>query len=140
MKFLSFFLVFIAVGFGGCVTSPPVISPAAARDIALVPMSSASVTVRPPLLRQRDGRLELVGFVTKVYGAKTTERTHLDVTFLDSSGETLQTQTVLFSPQRLTRGHRAPNRQASYAIAIDALPTGTRRIEVRAHDEPHMLP
>lgn len=140
MKAPALLFAIIAGGIGGCATAPPVELPAAAREIALVPVSSASVTVRPSLLHQRDGRLELVGFVTKVYGAKTTERTHLDIVFFDVDGTSLRTQITQFSPQRLTRGHRAPNRQAFYSVTIDALPAGTSRIEVRAHDGPHASP
>jgi len=130
----------IAVGVAGCATSHPLLLSAATRDIALVPVSSASVAVRLPLLRQRGARLELAGLVTKVYGAKTTERTHLDIVFFDAGSKPLRTQVAQFSPQRLTRGHRAPNRQASYVVAIEVLPTDTSRIEVRAHDGPHAPP
>lgn len=129
-------LVFV-IGFSalaGCVTSPPVELPVEARGVALTPVSSDSVTVREPLLRKREGGLELVGFVAKVYGSKTTENTHLDVSFISTTGETLRRQTARFSPQRLVRGRHAPNRQASYAVPVEVLPAGTARIEVRAHD------
>jgi hypothetical protein len=110
--------------------------PPEAQGIVLTPVSSASVAVRPPLLRTREGRLELVGFVTKVYGSGTTEGTHLDLVFLDASARILQSKSTQFYPARLTRGRHAPNRQATYSVQIDALPSGTARIEVRAHDAP----
>jgi hypothetical protein len=80
--------------------------------------------------------LELLGFVTKVYGSGTTEGTHLDVVFLDASARILQRKPAIFHPGRLTRGRHAPNRQATYSVQIDALPSGTASIEVRAHDAP----
>ena len=97
-------------------------------------VSSPSVTVREPLLRKRDGHLELLGFVVKTYGAVTTERTHLDVIFVGQRGEELRAQTTRFSPQRMITGRRAPNRQAHYLVGLEKLPAGTARIEVRAHD------
>jgi hypothetical protein len=129
-------LVLCATGVSGCATPLPVDLPPEARGVVVTPVSSASVAVRPPLLRTREGRLELLGFVTKVYGSGTTEGTHLDVAFLDASGRILQRQPAQFYPGRLARDRHAPNRQATYSVQIDALPPGTTSIEVRAHDAP----
>lgn len=129
-------LVFCAAGVSGCATPLPVELPPEARGVVVTPVSSASVAVRPPLLRTWEGRLELLGFVTKVYGSGTTEGTHLDVAFLDASGRILQSKPAQFYPGRLTRGRHAPNRQAMYSVRIDTLPPGTATIEVRAHDAP----
>ena len=122
---------------GGCVASPHSALPTEARNITATAVSSPSVTVRDPALRMRNGRLELTGFVVKVYAAKTTEQTHLDVSFIDGSGGTLRAETVKFSPQRLINARRAPNRQGNYVVPLDSLPAGTVRIEVRAHDGEH---
>ncbi|MDP3073832.1 MAG: hypothetical protein Q8N18_26340 [Opitutaceae bacterium] len=127
-----------AVGLAGCASAPPL--PAHARDFITVPASSESVVVRPPGLRVRDGRLELTGFVVKVYEAKTTERTHLDVRFFDQNGAALREERVEFYPRRLINARRAPNRQGNYSVPLDALPAGAVRIEVRAHDEPEHRP
>jgi hypothetical protein len=129
-------LIVCAAGVSGCATSRPVELPPEARGVVLTPVSSASVAVRPPLLRTREGRLELVGFVTKVYGSGTTEGTHLDVVFLDASSRILQRQPAQFYPGRLNHNRRAPNRQATYSVQIATIPSGTASIEVRAHDAP----
>ena len=134
MKLLNLIAVCGAAMMAGCAVVPQATLPVELRGIALTPVSSTSVTVREPLLKSHEGQLELVGYVTKVYGSATTESTHLDVKFLGASGETLRQQIAQFSPRGLTTGRRAPNRQATYAVAIAELPAGTARIEVRAHD------
>jgi hypothetical protein len=136
MKPGNIIIATIAVSLAGCAASPAPL-PRAAQGVALVPISSKSVTVREPALQVKDGRLQLVGFVVKVYEADTTEKTHLDVAFLDASGARLAEQTTTFYPQRLTTGRRAPNRQGHYTVPLDPLVPGTQRIEVRAHDSAH---
>jgi hypothetical protein len=86
------------------------------------------------------GRLQLAGYVTKVFEAKTTENTHLDVAFLDASGRMLVQRTTAFTPQRLSTSRRSSFRLGHYGIALDDLPAGTARIEVRAHDGLHSAP
>ncbi len=136
MNLAGLCVVLCVAGVTGCATSQPVELPPEAQGIVITPVSSASVAVRPPLVRTREGRLELVGFVTKVYGSETTEGTHLDLVFMDASAGILQRKPAIFHPGRLTRGRHAPSRQAAYTVQIDALPVGTASIEVRAHDAP----
>lgn len=138
MKVSTTFLAAI-VALSGCAATPSPL-PKAVEGVALVPISSASVTVREPALQMNAGRLQLAGFVVKVYEAKTTENTHLDVAFLDEAGRPLFERSTTFTPQRLITGRRAPNRQGHYSLPVDDLPQGTRRIEVRAHDGAHSPP
>jgi hypothetical protein len=134
MKIACLIMIVSAAGLCGCASTMPDPLPPAARAVVLTPVSSAKVAVRDPYLRQREGRLELAGFVTKIFGSPTTEFTHLDVTFFDAGEKPLQVSTIKFSPQRLAHERHAPNRQATYRLPIDDLPPGTTRIEVRAHD------
>lgn len=125
-----------AAALAGCMSAPLTELPAEARSLTLVPISSPSVTLRQPGLRMDQTRLELIGTVVKVFATETTERTHLDVIFVDANGAALRTETARFYPARLTRARHAPNRQGSYVVPLAPLPSGTVRIEVRAHDAP----
>ena len=129
-------IIALAIALAGCV-APRAPLPKAAESVVLVPVSSASVTVRQPALQMSAGRLQLTGFVVKVYEAKTTEQTHLDVVFFDSANRTIAERTASFAPQRLTSGRRSPSRQGHYALELAELPTGTARVEIRAHDSAH---
>lgn len=129
-------IIVLSAALTGCVASPEPL-PYAAAKVSLVPVSSANVTVRNPVLQMNAGSLLLVGFVVKVYEAETTENTHLDVVFLDGGRRMLGDRTTSFSPQRLITARRAPNRQGHYSVALEDLPPGTASIEVRAHDGPH---
>lgn len=135
----SILLGALVISLSGCATTPTVRLPPDLAAISVVPTASASVGVLQPSLRFVDGQLALEGWVYKKVGVETTERTHLDVVFLDAAGRTLRTDQVAFMPRKLRRAPRPPAGRGRYLLPLPALPPGTIRIEVRADDTIHAL-
>lgn len=113
-------------------TSVPL--PPEAAAVTLERTSSGSVTVREARLIVSDGRLFLVGSVTRQCCGWNTKRTHLDVTFFDAADRPLRRELTYFAPRdlRLTR-HGIADR-GHYLLRIVDLPAGTTKIQVRAHN------
>ena len=123
----------LSVALTGCVALLPPDLPAEARGVALVPVSSGFVRVRLPLLQAHDGQLQLSGTVAREIGSSSTDQTHLEISFFDAAGNLLRATTTEFSPRNLVT--RYPGRSGSYSLTLESLPTGTARIEVRAHQD-----
>ncbi len=138
MKTLRLLIIPGVIGLAGC-TSVPL--PPEAAAVVLVPVPSKSVAIYQPKLVVKDGRLMLDGWVYRQYGAWTTARSHLDIVFLDASGREWRSELTYFAPRDLPRGggHRMQPR-GHYTLLIPAMPPGTARIEVRAHDGQHDEP
>jgi|JI10StandDraft_1071094.scaffolds.fasta_scaffold22734_3 hypothetical protein len=120
---------------GGCAS---VSLPPETAAVPLVPVSSKSVAIyQPKLLRTATGFV-LDGWVYPQFGVTTTAKSHLDVIFFDSAGRELKNQSVSFLPGdlRRTASHRMQPR-GYYQLPFSALPAGTARVEIHAHDEPH---
>ena len=135
MNFCPIFGTLAAVALCGCATAPPL--PREAAAVTLAPMASDSIGVLRPSWRVVDGQLALEGWVYKKVQAKTTEHTHLDVVFLDATGESLRDELVEFFPRKLRRAPRPPAGRGHYYLSIPDLPSGTVRITVEAHDGEH---
>ena len=119
--------------FTGCVSLSPPNLPPESRGVVLVPVSSGFVRVGQPFLRAHDGRFQIYGTVAAAYGSRSTESTHLEISFLDAAGSLLRTATSKFLPQNLIS--RYPGRSGSYSLTGESLPAGTARIEVRARQD-----
>ena len=117
----------------GCVSLSPPDLPAEARGVVLVPVSSGFVRVGQPYLRAHEGQFQIYGTVAAEYGSRTTEFTHLEISFLDATGHPLRTMMTPFSPRNLIG--RFSGRSGSYSLTLDSLPGGTARIEVRARQD-----
>jgi len=138
-KWLCLFATAVgALILAGCTTTPSPDLPVEARGITLVAVSSWSVRVRPPFLRVREGHIEVAGSVAKVFGPGTTEHSHLDVSCFGDESRPLRTTEVEFFPRNLSGAtSRSPAQSGSYSLALEPVPAGTVRIEVRAHDGEH---
>lgn len=101
--------------------------------------NSAKVVVRSFELIHYEGQTLLVGKVGRLFFDADTSKTHLDVTLFAADGSALRSLTTEFNPRQIYRGHRMPG-SSSYRIALDPLPPGLARIEVRAHDGEHVTP
>ena len=112
--------------------------PANVRTIELLRVPSAAVALNPLWWDSVDGNTVLKGSVEKQFEGPPTDGSHLHVRFVGAAGATLDEQLVAFSPQHLRRRSRPPHPRAEFAVAVSNLPAGTVRIEVRAHDEPHL--
>ena len=76
------------------------------------------------------------GYHIKRLEAEDTTQTHLDVTLYDAAGAVLRSTVEHFEPRQISRRYRLPD-YASYSVPLDPLPSGTVRIEVRAHEGTH---
>ena len=129
-----------ALGLAGCATAP---LPSEITAITLVPVSSNAIIVHRPRFQMNDGWLELQGCVFRRSRAETTADSHIDLVFLDPAGAELDVEMTNFVPRSLpqtgpsTRGAQAQPR-GCFRVTIVQLPAGTRAIEVRGHDGPHI--
>jgi len=94
------------------------------------------VEVEKIWLERKAGPLTLKGYVQKHLAADDTTQTHLDVTLYDSAGRVLRSTVEHFEPRQIRPQWRRPG-YGTYEVALDPLPAGTTRIEVRAHEEAH---
>lgn len=118
----------------GCAT--PFRAPPDVRGIQLDRVGSPVVVVEKIWLERKGGPLTVKGYVQKHLVADDTTQTHLDVTVYDASGRVLRSTVGNFEPRQIRRQWRRPA-YASFAVALDPLPSGTARIEVRAHEGQH---
>lgn len=118
----------------GCVT--PFRAPPDVAHIKLERADSPVVMVEKIWLERKKGPLVLSGYVLKRLGTEDTTGTHLDVTLFDAAGRVLRSTMEHFEPRQIPNRYRRPA-DASYRIALDPLPAGTARIEVRAHEGSH---
>lgn len=116
----------------------PFRAPPDVAHIKLERADSSVVMVEKIWLERKKGPLVLSGYVLKRLGAEDTTGTHLDVTLFDSDGHVLRRTVEHFEPRQIPNRYRRPD-DASYRIALDPLPAGTARIEVRAHEGSHPL-
>ncbi len=134
MKTLPLLLLFGVVGLAGCAT--PFRAPPDVAHVKLERADSPVIVVEKIWLERKTGPLVLKGYVVRRLEAEDTSATHLDVTLYDASGAVLRTSVEHFEPRQIPRRYRRPN-DASYNVPLDPLPSGTVRIEVRAHEGKH---
>lgn len=134
MKTLPWLLLLGVVGLTGCAT--PFRAPPDVAHIKLDRADSPVVVVEKIWLERKEGPLVVKGYVVKRLEAEDTTQTHLDVTLYDSAGGVLRSTVEHFEPRQIIRRYRRPD-YASYSVALDPLPSGTVRIEVRAHEGNH---
>ena len=136
VSFLGSGLLAAVIILSGCASVP---LPPDAASVTLVPVSSNSVEIHRPRFKVKDGALKLEAYVFRQWKAETTADTHIDLVFLDAAGKALAVETTNFSPRSLplsgVRGKRS-----AYLLTPVQVPTGTRALEVRAHDGPHDVP
>jgi hypothetical protein len=87
-------------------------------------------------LDRRDGVPILIGSVAQRTGIQDTTQTHLDVTLYDAAGLVLLSTMEHFEPRQIPGRYSWPN-YATYRVSLNAIPAGTVRIEVRAHEGAH---
>lgn len=114
----------------------PFRAPSDVRDIKLERVGSSVVEVDKIWLERKAGPLVLKGSVVKQLAAADTTQTHLDVTLYDSVGRVLRATVEHFEPRQIHHAWRRPG-YGAYKVVLDPLPTGTARIEVRAHEGAH---
>lgn len=131
---LPFHLLFVPLILAGCAT--PFRAPPDVAQVKLERVDSPVVIVEKIWLERKSGPLTLKGYVLMRLRADDTTQTHLDVTLYDGAGRVLRTSVERFTPQRIVRRFRQPP-YASYSVNLDALPPGTARIEVCAHEGLH---
>lgn len=134
MKTNLWLIVLASAALVGCAT--PFRAPPDITHIKLEGADSPVVVVGKIWLERKGGPLVLKGYVLKRLEAEDTTRTHLDVTLYDAAGVVLRSTVEHFEPRQIPRRHRQPD-YASYSVPLDPLPSGTARIEVRAHDGNH---
>ena len=135
MKIPTWLLLFGVVGLTGCPT--PFRAPPDVANIELQRADSPLVRVEKIWLERKKGPLVVKGYVVKRLETEDTTQTHLDVTLYDSSGAQLRSSVEYFEPRQIPRRSRRPD-YASYSVPLDPLPSGTVRIEVRAHEGNHL--
>jgi hypothetical protein len=118
----------------GCAT--PFRAPPDVAHIKLDRVDSPVVVVEKIWLERKTGPLVVAGYIVKRLEADDTTQTHLDVTLYDAAGAVLRSTVEHFEPRQIPRRYRGPD-YASYRIPLDPLPSGTVRIEVRAHEGNH---
>lgn len=135
MKTNLWLMTVAAVALAGCAT--PFRAPQDVAHIKLERVDSPVVVVEKIWLERKGSPLVLKGYVLKRLEAEDTTRTHLDVTLYDATGTVLRRTVEHFEPRQIPRRHRRLD-YASYSITLDPLPSGTVRIEVRAHEGSHV--
>lgn len=118
----------------GCAT--PFRAPPDVAHIKLDRVDSPVVVVEKIWLERKKGPLVVTGYILKRLEVEDTTKTHLDVTLYDSAGQVLRTSVEHFEPRQIPRRYRRPD-DAIYRVILDPLPSGTTRIEVRAHEGDH---
>lgn len=134
MKTLPWFLLLGVAGLSGCAT--PFRAPPDVAHIKLERADSPVVVVEKIWLERKKGPLVVKGYIVKRLEAEDTTQTHLDVTLYDAAGAVLRSTVEHFEPRQITRRYRRPD-YASYSVPLDPLPSGTVRVEVRAHEGNH---
>lgn len=132
MKPLVLLVVPIALLVGGCATFSSL--PPEARTIARTAVSSARVNVIKPELKFSDGAYSVEGFVQRNLSRQSTASSYLEVTLFNVNGEKLKAERVDFTPSELPSRIGRASRFGAYKLTLGALPPGTVRFEVRAHD------
>jgi len=118
----------------GCAT--PFRAPADVAHIRLDRVDSPLVRVEKIWLERKNGPLVVTGYVIKRLETEDTTGTHLDMILYAGDGRVLRSTVEHFEPRQIHRRWRRPD-YATYRVTLDPLPTGTARIEVRAHEGAH---
>ena len=118
----------------GCAT--PFRAPPDVAHVKLERADSPVVVIEKIWLERNNGPLVIKGYIVKRLEAEDTTQTHLDVTLYDAAGAVLRSTVEHFEPRQISRRYRLPD-YASYSVPLDPLPSGTVRIEVRAHEGTH---
>ena len=126
---------FALVGLLGCAT--PFRAPSDVAHIKLERGDSPVVIVEKIWLERKNGPLVVTGYVLKRLEVEDTTQTHLDVTLYDAAGQVLRQTVEHFEPRQSERRYSRPG-FGTYRVALDPLPPGTVRIEVRAHEGNHL--
>ncbi len=134
MKSLPLILGAAGILLAGCAT--PFRAPPDVAHIQLARVHSPVVEVEKIWLERKSGPLVVKGYVIKKLKAEDTTQTHLDVTLYGAAGEVLRTTVEHFEPRQILPRYRRHS-DALYRVALDPLPAGTVRIEVRAHEGNH---
>lgn len=134
MKTNLWLIPLAAAALAGCAT--PFRAPTDVAHIKLERADSPVVVVEKIWLERKAGPLVLKGYVIKRLEAEDTTQTHLDVTLYDATGAALRRTVEQFEPRQIPHHYRRPD-YAVYSIPLDPLPSGTVRIEVRAHEGNH---
>jgi hypothetical protein len=134
MKTNMLLVILGVAGLAGCAT--PFRAPPDVAHIKLERADSPVVVVEKIWLERKKGPLVVKGYIVKRLEAEDTTQTHLDVTLYDSTGAVLRRTVEHFEPRQIPRRYRRPD-FASYSVPLDPLPSGTVRIEVRAHEGNH---
>ena len=127
-------LPLVALALAGCAT--PFRAPPDVAHIKLDRVDSPLVSIEKIWLERKADPLVVTGYVIKELSTKDTTGTHLDVTLFDAEGRVLRSTVEYFEPRQIPRRYRMPD-YGSYRVQLDPLPSGTARIEVRAHEGAH---
>lgn len=125
-------IVLGALGFAGCSFVPV---PPEAATIGFHLTSSRSVRLYEPRFDAWDGHLDFRGVGYRTVGLEIPRSTHLDVEFRDRDGYTLRRERIQIIFLSV-RSRISPD-MGKYRLHVGALPTGTVRIEISVHEEPH---
>ncbi len=134
MKTNPWLVILASAALAACAT--PFRAPPDVAHIKLERADSPVVVVEKIWLERKKGPLVVKGYIVKRLEAEDTTQTHLDVTLYDASGAVLRSTVEHFEPRQIPRRYRRPD-YASYSVPLDPLPSGTVRIEVRAHEGNH---
>ncbi len=134
MKANPWLMILAAIVLTGCAT--PFRAPPDVAHIKLERADSPVVVVEKIWLERKTGPLVVKGYIVKRLEAEDTTQTHLDVTLYDAAGSVLRSSVEHFEPRQILHHYRRPA-YASYSVPLDPLPSGTVRIEVRAHEGKH---
>lgn len=130
----QYVILSVALALAGCAT--PFRAPPDVAHIKLDRSNSPVVVVEKIWLERKKGPLVVKGYIVKRLEAEDTTQTHLDVTLYAADGRVLRSIVEHFEPRQIQRRLRPPD-YASYSVPLDPLPSGTVRIEVRAHEGNH---
>lgn len=121
-----------AVLLAGCATFSSL--PPEAKATTRIAVSSARVDVGKPKLTFSEGVYSVQGFVQRNLSRVSTAGSYLEVALFNAAGEKLRVERVSFTPAELPLRGGRHGRYGTYQLTLGALPPGTARLEVRAHD------
>jgi hypothetical protein len=99
----------------------------------VVGISSATIAVHQPELIRQGEKWRLNGCLAPRSGAAPGVASHLDIVCFDTAGAGLSVATKPVASHTLHERPRKPRPHVRYDLILDAVPPGTVRIEVRAH-------
>jgi len=110
--------------------------PADLAHVRLELVDSPLVRVSKAWLERTDDQVVLRGHVLRRPETTDTTSTHLDISWFNRTGDWVKSTQTNFEPRQIRRRYRMPD-SADFVLPLNALPSDTNVIIIRAHEGAH---